>query len=822
MRLRWAAVLAAVLLLIHTLVRLAQGEVAFDLTTRAQWLVAFFVVTLAPEINRSLGRYPQAWTACLMACAAAFMAHTVAEQRLSLESVLACTLMTIGLGIPLPGLTWMIGWICMSFVATLSGALMAEANEVSLGFALGTLVVSASIVVVLSYAQLRQTRHHMQDLEDRMGIYRSLLETTQRNARVGGWHLDLEHGRLQVTDSLREMLEIPPHETVTLESVQDYFDDGQGSRLNDTVAHVLRTGASSDEQYAMRTATGRQLIIRNRANAVWRKGRAVEVIGTVIDETERMRVEQTLLAARNEAQRNVESRSRFLANMSHEMRTPLNGIIGMTSLLDTLALSSEQRSCVDTIRTSGEVLLAVINEVLDFSRVESGRIEPERIEFSLEECACSALAIVQQRAEQKGLTLTLEWAPDLQLDGYVGDPNRVRQILVNLLSNAVKFTASGRVTLHVARNDRHLNEVQLAVIDTGIGIAEALQQRLFDPFTQADASTTRRFGGTGLGLSISRGLAELMGGSLTLHSEEGAGSTFTLTLPFELGLPTMVVPQRRGLLICAGFDRTERRAIVLATRPLGLLVVSIDTLAELDSAIQTSRASRTLPQSLAHLFIDHGLADTLTPAQVNELRSRLFGDPSQRRVLVARLPGRAPPEPDGFDASVWKPIGPRQLRAVMEQDVALPVEPADAQAEAALPADLTVLVAEDNPVNRKVAQAMLKRLGIRCETAQHGREAIAMLEQQHYPIVLMDLQMPEMDGLEAARHVRAHHAHQPIIIAMTANIATEDREACVAAGMDGFLAKPATVEQMKQALLDALPALADAASGRPKRRRAAV
>ena len=592
------------------------------------------------------------------------------------------------------------------------------------------------------------------------------------------------------------------------------------ARVHGTLETAITSAAPWNDSFGICTPTGTVRWINARSAVSFRADGTKVWVGVLTDITEleearataeqlNSQLETAIGSAQHATMEAVQAsmaKSQFLATMSHEIRTPMNGVIGMTSLLLETPLSAQQREFTEIIRQSGDNLLTVINDILDFSKIESGRFELEQEVFDLRDCVEGTLDVLGARAAQKNLDLLYEIADSAPAE-VRGDTARLRQILINLVGNALKFTERGEVEIVVTSEPAPSGHIlHFAVRDTGIGIPVEAQGRLFQSFSQVDASTTRKYGGTGLGLAISKRLAELMGGRMWLESEPGRGSIFRFTVAVEAA-PSVRAPRhaapaaalRGQRLLIVDDNSTSRRILTALADRWGLLA----------TAHATGRAA------LAALSAGETFDLAILDMQMPEMDGIALARALRQHPAGARLPllllSSIGHQTDAetaqlFAARLSKPAKPAQIfEAISRLFGAAPAaaDPGIAPGEAARARTERLLVAEDNAVNQKVALHMLAKLGYRADVAANGLEVLAAVERQTYDVILMDMQMPEMDGLEATRRIidlYPDRNQRPWIIALTANAMEGDRELCLATGMDDYLSKPMKVADVAAAL----------------------
>ncbi len=647
--------------------------------------------------------------------------------------------------------------------------------------------------------QRKQAESALRESEER---FRLIVE----NAPVGYFELDLEGGFTFFNEAALDILGVAPDEMAGRNQLE-FVEQASRAELEASFEQVLATGSTARsiewllvrKDGAKRSAESSISLLRDR------HGHPAGFSVFLRDITERQRSE-ALRRAKLAAEASSRSKGEFLASMSHEIRTPLNAVIGLVDLMLTSDLRPDQREDLDVVRSSAYALLSIINNVLDFSKIEAGRLELDRTAFSLEQFLDESLKIMAMKAHSKGIELACRLAPDLP-DGLVGDLTRFRQVLLNLVDNAIKFTARGEVLVSVQLKSQTPEQVvlQFMVSDTGIGIAPEKQRRIFKAYDQGDPSVSRRYGGTGLGLAVSAQLVKLMGGRIGVRSRPGQGSTFGFTAAFGRQspetLPAAAPAGLAGRSVLVVDDNPSACRIVAEI--LGRAGMTVETAAGAEQARARLGRGGVLP---GVVLVDSDMPGTDGFGLAAELRRDA---PAVRVVIMLTFPQlkrKAECAALGVAATLVKPLGHRSLLETLERVFAgidPAVEAAAGLPPAAAPARrrLKILVAEDTPFNQKFILRLLERWDHNAVLAEDGRKAVEAYAAANFDLVFMDVQMPEMDGLQAARAIRliedARGGRTPII-AMTAHAIHGDRERCLESGMDDYLPKPIDADALRK------------------------
>lgn len=633
------------------------------------------------------------------------------------------------------------------------------------------------------------------------------------STQIGIWDWQQQKDLLQVNDALLNMLGYPRetwHYSASFLDTLLHPDDREPlQQLFSSASNQQLPVFESEIRLLHRNGNYRWMLLSGQVASLTVTGETARVIGTLQDITKRKEAEQLSLQALAAARAANEAKSIFLANMSHEIRTPMNGILGMTQLCLDTQLTAEQREYMTLVYHSAHTLLRVINDILDYSKIEAGKIELDEEEFPLRRFLHALMRPLMPAASEKNVELLVNVAPDVP-DMLTADSVRLRQVLTNLASNALKFTPSGEVELSVQR-DAQSRRLRFQVRDTGIGIPADKQQLIFESFSQADTSTTRKYGGTGLGLTISARLVEILGGELTVQSEPGSGSVFSFTLPAPhqpVSDTLKTSPRFASVPVLVVDDNATNRHIMSdMLRNMGLLP---SLAASADEALAMLKVMPDFPL----ILLDAQMPDKDGMTLAQEIKaapalaaSQIVMLSSMSRVMDADQLARI-----GVNYFLGKPVDQRELYDVIRQALALkpasevaPTPPLrDLAASTERP--LRILLAEDNLVNQKLAAHFLTRLGHQFAIVGNGLEALEQLDKEKWDLILMDLQMPELDGEQATRLIREREASRPgrghqRIIAMTAHAMKGDKEFCLQHGFDGYLSKPVSLESLNDEIL---------------------
>ncbi len=664
------------------------------------------------------------------------------------------------------------------------------------------------------------------DLQARQIQLKSIIESA-----VDGIILIDSHGVIHLFNPAAESIFKYTQSEVVGQNIRIFMND-QDARLHDGYIHNY---LKKREKHII--GIGREVLARRKCGEEFPMDLSVSELmihgqiyftGIVRDISERKRAEQELIDARNKALQASKAKSAFLANMSHEIRTPMNGVIGMTSVLMETQLEDEQREFLEVIRSSGETLLVIINDILDFSKIESGKLELEIQSFDLRRLIEESLDLYAPQAAEKQIELTYSIPKEVPA-WIVSDPTRLRQIICNLISNAIKFTSQGEVVLSLSLLKRSepdsedFNEIEFTIKDTGPGIPLEAQSRLFQSFTQVDASVTRKHGGTGLGLAISRKLSEMLGGNMRLESQTGAGSRFIFTIQAR----STQAESGHDLLLPIE-DLADKKVLVVDDNATNLRILSAyfahwhmqaELIDSADRALAIAKEANANHRDFDLILTDMQMPGMDGVSLAKEL-NRSLGLKTPPIILLSSVGREEIKRKSGgnlFQKTLQKPVKLSQLldavssalqcQSKVDSDKNSPKETNPQQDESLLAQHypFSILLAEDNGVNQLVAKRLLKRYGFRADLAANGIEVLEALKTREYDVILMDVQMPEMSGFEATEQIRLNNnlSKQPWIIALTANALEGDRDRCLEVGMNDYLSKPLRPQELKESLIRA-------------------
>ena len=680
-----------------------------------------------------------------------------------------------------------------------------------------TICAVAIAVGLIGHHEMRKhsrllTRHA--EIEAKLALERNLLRTVTDNIPDSIFAKDIEGRYTLVNSSFARLHRATSPDSLLGKNVFDLFPKDRAAALHATDVQVMEdtSGVAHEGERSTLDADGNVTWIQmTKAALLDPEGKVVGIVGVNRDITRRKQAEGELVRAKEEAEAASRAKSTFLATMSHEIRTPMNGVLGLTELVLDTDLSAEQRENLNLVRFSAESLLSIINDILDFSKIEAGRLELESIPFDLRGCLAETMKALSFRAHKKGLELVYDVHPEAP-EAVKGDPGRIRQILTNLVGNAIKFTERGEIFVSVEELSRvpETSTLRVAVRDTGIGISPDAQHKIFESFSQADGSMTRKYGGTGLGLAICSRLLEMMGGRIWVESQSGQGSTFFFTVQLAvqsaaLAYPDAVQPEQlRNLTALIVDDNSTNRRVLhgMLTR-WGMMPISVESGA---AALEALTVAKSNGQTFPLIILDGHMPEMDGFMLAEQIQMHWGTSDSALMMLTsAGLPGDAARCRDlGISAYLGKPVRQAELLQAIcrilnneRQEVSTPLITRHSLRE--IRNRSRILLAEDNLVNQTLAIRLLEKRGFSVSVASDGRAALSAFENERFDLILMDVQMPEMDGFQVTAAIRERErlngGHIPII-AMTAHAMKGDQQRCLSVGMDGYVTKPIRTNEL--------------------------